>query len=83
MTFAGEPTMSEFGGKTFPCVTNAPAPTIDSRPMTALSRITAPIPIKQKSSTVHACTMALCPTVTSEPMTHGAWPEVTCTVLLS
>jgi len=62
--FAGDPSTIEPGGIFIPWVTSAFAPMRDCRPMTAPSRITAPMPTSTSSPTLQACTTAEWPTVT-------------------
>src|ERR1019366_10815755 len=53
-TFAGAPRTTEPGGIFVPCVTSAFAPIMDCLPMTAPSKITAPMPTRHSSPTLHA-----------------------------
>jgi hypothetical protein len=54
-----------------PLVTSACAPMMLPLPMTAPSRIVAPMPMRHSSSTVQACRIARWPTVTSLPTRVG------------
>ena len=70
-TFAGVPMIRDRGGNCLPGVTTDPAPTIDSRPITAPSRMIEPMPIRQRSLTVQPWRITRWPTVTSLPMMVG------------
>src|SRR6266550_3540509 len=62
VTRAGTPTTSEPGGTRAPSGTTAPAATTLPVPMWTPFKSTLPMPIKQSSSTVHACRLARSPT---------------------
>ena len=66
-TFPGDPKTNDPGGIFVPPVTKVPAPIIDRAPISAPSKIIAPIPTKTSSPIVQACKIALCPPVTHAP----------------
>src|SRR5216117_1342721 len=82
VTRAGTPTTSEPGGTRAPSGTTAPAATTLPVPIWTPFKSTLPMPIKQSSSTVHACRMARCPTPTRAPIRVGS-PSSTCTMVPS
>ena len=51
-TLPGTPTTRLLGGTMVPAATTAPAPTMEPAPITAWSRTTAFMPMRQLSSTV-------------------------------
>ena len=71
LILAGLPITREPSGITVFLVTRLPAPMIQSFPIFAPSRITAPIPISVRSPMVHPWITALCPTVTLFPIWTG------------
>ena len=71
LILAGLPMNREPSGITVFLVTRLPAPMIQSFPIFAPSRITAPIPISVRSPMVHPWITALCPTVTLFPIWTG------------
>ena len=81
-TRAGAPTATENAGTVAFSRTTAPAPMMAPSPMVLPPSKMAPIPTRTQSPTLTPCTMALCPMVTSLPMSLGA-PGSTCTTALS
>jgi hypothetical protein len=70
-TLAGEPMMRELSGNSLPSVTTLPAPTIELRPIFALFKTTAWMPISELSPMVQPCSITWWPTVTLSPMVSG------------
>ncbi len=63
--------ISELSGNSLPSVTTLPAPTIELRPIFALFKTTAWMPISELSPTVQPCSITWWPTVTLSPMVSG------------
>jgi len=75
-TLPGMPITTERGGMRRPSVTNVPAATRHSSPISQPDSSVAPMPIRQSRPIRVPCRMAPCPTTTPSPTSMGASESV-------